>query len=470
MVFFNKTKTDPNDVADRQRILEEMDRVIGGSYDDVDISQFNDPTLAQKLNELIHAFKKSNNNFVMRMNEAMEQIGDSSCVKEMVEQVNSQTSSIQEMTNSSKELETSINSISEEVGYIKDNAHAAIEVSHKSVANMDETIASVTESVEEIRSINDKVLAFHEKIEEITKIIDMVKKIANQSGLLALNASIEAARAGEAGKGFAVVANQVKELSSNTTHSAETVVQYVEELQESISELISLVNHTTAHLEEGNVKVQKSVQDINNMSEHMNLISNRIENIYNAVYTQSNITNTFVHSLENIAASYTTLQQDCISTGAHLYRISRYVDTTRSDMARGFSELTTQDWIRVFQIDHLIFTWRVYNNLSGFEKLRIEQLNNPKGCKFGKWANSQTDPRILNNSYFTDLLKFHDGIHKYACESWYAAADGDREKALQQFNIAYDYYQKFFKTIEKFKGYLKTIGFTDETTVVVFSK
>lgn len=466
--MFKKKTTTLNDTGDKKLIMEAMQKIMDGDYAYIDTSAYADPALAEKFNELIAYFKKTNNNFVMRMNEAMEHIGDSSYVKVMVEQVIGQTTSIQEMTESSKELESSINDISQEVGFIKDNAQAAISVSQNSVSNMNETISSVEESVEEINSINAKVQDFHEKIDQITKIIDMVKKLASQSSLLALNASIEAARAGEAGKGFAVVANQVKELSSNTSQSAETVVKYVSELQESIGELIELVNHTTTHLKESNQNVQKSVEDINSMSEHMSLINDRIANIFEAVNTQSTVTNTFVKSIESIADSYEELQNDCISTGSHLYRIGRFVDTTRSDMARGFSELTTQDWLRVFQIDHLIFTWRVYNNLSGFEHLKITQLNNPKGCKLGKWACAQTDPKIINSSAFNEVIKHHNDVHKHACDSWYAAEDGDRETALTHFNATYESYQKFAKAIDDFKAYMKTIGYTDETQIVVF--
>ncbi len=466
--MFNKKKATSNDAADNQLLMEAMDRIIAGDYTPVNPETFHNPAYGQKVNDLVTAFKRANNNFVMRMNEAMEQIGNSSLVKEMIEHVTSQSSSIQELTNSSKDFENSISCISDEVNHIKDAAHTAIEVSQNSVANMNTTITSVTESVTEIRSINDKVQNFHEKIEQITNIIDMVKKIANQSGLLALNASIEAARAGEAGKGFAVVANQVKELSGNTTRSAETVVQYVSELQESITELMGLVNRTTEHLEDNNKKVQQSVLDMNSMNEHMQTINNRIGNIYTAVNTQSAATDAFMNSISSIAESYEELRQDCFNTGQHFYRIGRYVDTTRSDMARGFSDLTTQDWIRVFQIDHLIFTYRVYNNIVGFEHLKITQLNNPKGCKFGLWAGKQTDPRIVNNQIFKDLCKYHEALHKYSCDSWYAAEDGNREQAIEYFNMAFKNYEKFFDSIYRFKDYLKTIGFTDETQIMVF--
>ncbi|MBF0154436.1 MAG: hypothetical protein HQL64_11910 [Magnetococcales bacterium] len=73
---------------------------------------------------------------------------------------------------------------------------------------------------------------------EIGKVVEVINDIAEQTNMLALNASIEAAGAGEAGKGFAVVANEVKELARQTSHATRMISKQVKEIQNNTKEVV----------------------------------------------------------------------------------------------------------------------------------------------------------------------------------------------------------------------------------------
>ena len=453
-----KETTTPN--TDKALLVEWMDKAIAGDFSPVDTSLFQDPQLAKKYNQVLDSFVQLNNNFVMRLNDSMTLIGDSGCVKDMIEQVNSQTSAINNMKGSSQELGTSIQNIQDAVYTMQEKTHTVKQDANSCVEDMNSSIRTVDSAVASVLQINEQVADFQAKAAKINEIIDIVKKVASKSGLLALNASIEAARAGEAGKGFAVVANQVKELSANTTQSAEDAMLYVNELMAGISTLAESIDATAAQLTAGNANIHHSLESLEHMNESMKLVTSEIDHIYGEVNTQSALTESFVASINTMVSSYDDLSRGCVGTGAHMYKISRLIDNLRSDVARRRAKLHTQDWITVYEIDHLIFTWRIYNNLADFEKLNLEQVNNPKGCKFGKWVGAQTDTRITGSSAFKQAVKYHEEIHLHAVDSWHAKNDGDREEALRHFQLAYAAYPKFVSALKDLKNVIASTGDT----------
>lgn len=464
-MFSKKDRSSEKKSGDYELLLGAIDRLIEGDFNTIDAGIFADTAVGNKVNELIHSFKKSNNAYVMRLNDAMKTIGDNSYVKNMLDQVNLQTSSIYEMEESSRNLESSIVDISSSVAHMKDNAYEVMKASEQSEVNMNESIKAVNESSEEIEKINQQVQIFREKINKISEIIVIVKKIASQSNLLALNASIEAARAGEAGKGFAVVADQVRQLSSNTSTSAEDIVKTVTELQISIGELAKAMDDTTGKLASGNQKVEQSVKDIQLINKQINTISEEIESIYSAVDTQSAVTREFGTQIQKMSENYTELSNDCQAAGQHMFKSGRLIDTTRSDMFRGHTAVTYLDNLKVFQVDHFILTWRVYNNAVGFEQLKITQLNDPTACKLGKWIGSQTDERITGSQAFKDLRRCHEELHSHAVDSFKAKENGNVDMAIHHFGLVLDAYYKYEKAIARLREVYISLGYVEETPI-----
>lgn len=453
---------------DAQLLLDSIDNIISGGFDDINPSDFDSSVIGGKLNSMLFSMKQINNPVVMRLNETMSIIGDNSLMKDTFEQVESQTMSIKHMENASLNLEDSIDNISSAMGNIRDNTHNIIEVSQNITNDMNDSITAVNQSSKRIEVINNRVQNFKGKIGKIEEIVDLVKKVANQSNLLALNASIEAARAGEAGKGFAVVADQVRLLSSNTSESAEDIVKYVTELKENIDELALAMDETTVSLAEGNSKVEKSIVSMQQMNNQMISIREGVDSVFNDIDTQTKVTRSFSKQIENISQSYNTLSNDCLQTGRRVFKIGRYLDKTRSDLVRGCSKITEQDWVRVFEVDHFVLTWRVYNNIVGFEHLQKKQVDDPGRCKLGKWLKQVSDERLIHSKEYISLAKSHEDLHRYATLSWQANEDGDHSKAISYFDDTYRSYQEFDEALHRFQSKMHSLGYNDITQIVKF--
>lgn len=453
---------------DAQLLLDSIDNIISGGFDDINPADFDSSVIGGKLNSMLFSMKQINNPVVMRLNETMSIIGDNSLMKDTFEQVESQTMSIKHMQNASLNLEDSIDNISSAMGNIRDNTHNIIEVSQNITNDMNDSITAVNQSSKLIEVINNRVQNFKSKIGKIEEIVDLVKKVANQSNLLALNASIEAARAGEAGKGFAVVADQVRLLSSNTSESAEDIVKYVTELKENIDELALAMDETTVSLAEGNSKVEKSIVSMQQMNNQMISIREGVDSVFNDIDTQTKVTRSFSKQIENISQSYNTLSNDCLQTGRRVFKIGRYLDKTRSDLVRGCSKITEQDWVRVFEVDHFVLTWRVYNNIVGFEHLQKKQVDDPGRCKLGKWLKQVSDERLIHSKEYISLAKSHEDLHRYATLSWQANEDGDHSKAISYFDDTYRSYQEFDEALHRFQSKMHSLGYNDITQIVKF--
>lgn len=102
------------------------------------------------------------------------------------------------------------------------------------------------------QTTNKTMITLKEAAGKIGDVVQLINDIAEQTNLLALNATIEAARAGEAGKGFAVVASEVKNLAGQTAKATEEIGMQIAEMQRATEDSVVSIQEITLTIDKIN--------------------------------------------------------------------------------------------------------------------------------------------------------------------------------------------------------------------------
>lgn len=444
--------------TERKKLMGAMEQILSGNADCVDVSQFRNKALAEKINQLLEHCKSQNNATAMRLNSAMGALGDNTIIKQTFDQVGIQSGILSGMQDSHQSMEASIGDISANMGNIRDNTMTLLDHSEQIVGEMTENIHGVLESTKTLAEIDEELQQFRKDIAMIHKIVDSVQHIAKESNILALNATIEAGRAGEAGKGFCVISENMRELALNVKDYAEEIGQYVKEIEARVEEIASSMNEATAVLRSGNDKTENSLREMDLMNQQLNDMHYSLNTIFSAIDSQTEATFSFARQMKELAGSNQALSKDCLELGKQMFKIGRYNDKTRSDLLKKNAKVSMRDWLKIFEVDHYVLTWRIYNNIVGFEQLKSSQVDNPNGCKLGKWLNEHQDSNIGSLSEFSAVRRAHEQLHAFALESFHAKESGNESGALSAFYKTLDSFYVLQKTIRALSDCLQSKG------------
>ena len=105
---------------------------------------------------------------------------------------------------------------------------------------------SAKEGEEAMAEMVSAIAGINERAKSISEIMGLLEGIAEQTGLLAMNAAIEAAHAGEAGKGFAVVAEEIRRLADATSENSAIAASTLSGVVESVGSTSSLTERAGA--------------------------------------------------------------------------------------------------------------------------------------------------------------------------------------------------------------------------------
>ncbi len=208
--------------------------------------------LAHALNEMIaniHTMVREVREATQGLAEASRHIFDAT--SRQIDAATQQDDVVTQTTATVNEVRATVTETAERAQNVAENAQASIEVSRSG----EEAVADAIEGMQLIRrrveDIADNILILSEHTQQIGEIIATVNSIADQSKMLALNASVEAARAGEEGKGFAVVAMEVRSLAEQSREATSQVRDILSEIQRATNSAVMVTEEGTKGVDHG---------------------------------------------------------------------------------------------------------------------------------------------------------------------------------------------------------------------------
>jgi methyl-accepting chemotaxis protein len=183
------------------------------------------------------------------------------------------TTTMTELQTTSREIAAS----AQRVSRIAEQAASAAQAGEDTVAVAHESLAGIQQQV---GLIVDHMLGLGRKSQQIGAVLDLVSELAEQTNILAINATIEAASAGESGARFAVVADEIRNLADRVAGSAKEIRDLIDEIRGAVNTTVMATETGSKAVDAGSRQftgVTQSFRNITDLLDTTNEASREIE-------------------------------------------------------------------------------------------------------------------------------------------------------------------------------------------------
>jgi methyl-accepting chemotaxis protein len=260
---------------------------------------------------------------------------------EQTESLDSVASEMATLSNVSREIATAVDSIADTSREAADAGASGQEAAEAAVEQMDTVEAATEEAVERMRTLD-------KEMHEIGEVVEMIRDIAEQTNILALNASVEAARTDGDSDGFAVVADEVKSLAEETKDRADEIETRVERIQGETADTVEYMRETSETVSGGVTTVEEAIDELERIVEHVETIHADIQDINEATVEQTDAAqsaSSLVDDVTAISEETTASAAEVVETAsdqtAAIEAVSEQADAL-SERASGLDDLLDQ--------------------------------------------------------------------------------------------------------------------------------
>lgn len=283
-------------------LTNELNKIVGQLIDVTSI-------LADEFKNVYGSVEESVTNN-SEITDTIQQI--SIAIDEVADQAQTANESLIKVAN---EIET----ISDRTSGMKEATDEALKAATSGSSSIRQLASQIGETQELQKIASVSVNNLSQKSSLIDGISQTISSIAEQTSLLALNASIEAARAGEAGRGFSVVAEEIGKLADQTSNATNEITSIISEIQTEIGEV-------TGQMGQMQKKSDECIEAMGTTEEMFKGINNSIQQVGNSVGTVSVALNNLNTGKENVVELFSDISSETEELTASSQKIATKVD------------------------------------------------------------------------------------------------------------------------------------------------
>ncbi|MDH3647120.1 MAG: methyl-accepting chemotaxis protein [Gammaproteobacteria bacterium] len=271
------------------RLLDELGSLADGDLTvQATVSEDITGAIADSINYAIEALR----DLVVTIDEAASQVDEAArqtqaSAAHLAQASENQSRQVKSATQSIADMAESIEEVSHNAERSSDVSRHSVEIAHNGGEAVRRTIDGMNTIRETIQETSKRIKRLGESSQEIGNIVELINDIAEQTNILALNASIQASMAGEAGRGFAVVADEVQRLAERSANATKQIEVLVNTIQSDTNEAVVSMERSTTDVVSGALLAENAGSALDEIEKVSNQIASLVQNISGTARTQA---------------------------------------------------------------------------------------------------------------------------------------------------------------------------------------
>jgi twitching motility protein PilJ len=230
-------------------------------------------------------------------------------------------------------MAASIEEVSGNAERAADVARHSVDVAHKGGDAVRRTIDGMNAIRETIQDTSKRIKRLGESSQEIGNIVELISDIAEQTNILALNASIQASMAGEAGRGFAVVADEVQRLAERAANATKQIEVLVRTIQTDTNEAVVSMERSTTDVVGGALLAENAGAALLEIDQVSNQIASLVQNISASARGQASAAQALARNMQVLREISTQSADSTSATSQSIIKLADLAAALRKSIA-----------------------------------------------------------------------------------------------------------------------------------------